>query len=471
VYSQADQARFAALSGDLNPIHVDPVIARRTGAGALVVHGVHNLLWCLDSVGREVPDALSVASLRVNFDTFVTINERVDAVLVQSDAKRMRVEVRVRGILAVTAVIGFSDKRPVMPFEKPIDLIDPVVPIDLPEEKILTLSGRIPFATSPTAVADIFPNAARMLGARRIAAIAAFTRLIGMVCPGLHSIFNSLSLESSGDDGGDDIGFRVTSASMEHRRILCAVGGGGWVGTLTSLMRHRPTAQASVCEVAKHVVPGEFAQSVAIVVGGSRGIGEVAAKIIAAGGGEPIITYATGQMDAQRVSAEIRNGGGFCDVMKLDINLPIAAQFAAIAKIPRQLLYFATPMIARRRATLFDADRLEEFVRFYVTGFYDCCCVLIDKGAAPLTALYPSTVFIEDRPAGATEYAMAKAAGEQLCRDMNLSFASFRALVPRLPRLATDQNPGLSKTTDNQPVCEVLVPIIRSMCGTAEPSP
>ena len=62
VYSQADQARFAALSGDLNPIHVDPVIARRTGAGALVVHGVHNLLWCLDSVGREVPDALSVAS-------------------------------------------------------------------------------------------------------------------------------------------------------------------------------------------------------------------------------------------------------------------------------------------------------------------------------------------------------------------------------------------------------------------------
>jgi hypothetical protein len=156
--------------------------------------------------------------------------------------------------------------------------------------------------------------------------------------------------------------------------------------------------------------------------------------------------------------------------MKLDINLPIAAQFGVIGNIPKQLLYFATPMIARRPATLLDTDRLDECVRFYVTGFYDCCCVLIDKGAVPLTALYPSTVFIDDRPAGVTEYAMAKAAGEQLCRDMNRSLASFRALVFRLPRLATDQNPGLSNAADHPSVCEVLVPIIRNMCGTSEPS-
>jgi acyl dehydratase/NAD(P)-dependent dehydrogenase (short-subunit alcohol dehydrogenase family) len=471
VFSLADQALFAALSGDNNPIHLDPVIARRTGAGSLVVHGVHNLLWCLDCVAREVPDALSVASLRVNFDTIVTINERVDAVLVQCDAKRLRIEGRVRGILALTAVIELSDKHSLVPFQKPVGLIDPVTPIDSPVEEILMLAGRLPFATPPSAVAEIFPNAARMLGARRVTAIGAFTRLIGMVCPGLHSIFNSLSLESSNDDGADDIGFRVTNANMEHRRIVCAVGGGGWVGTLTSMIRHRPTAQPSVGEVARHLTPGEFSQSVAIIIGGSRGLGEAAAKIIAAGGGKPVITYATGQSDAQRVSAEIHSWGGFCDVMKLDVNLPIAAQLAAIEIVPNQLLYFATPMIGGRRAMLFDADRLEEFVRFYVTGFYNCCCVLIDKGAAPLTAFYPSTIFVENRPAGVTEYAMAKAAGEQLCRDMNLSFASFRALVSRLPRLATDQNPALSNATDHQSVCEVLVPIIRNMCGTPEVSP
>jgi len=233
-------------------------------------------------------------------------------------------------------------------------------------------------------------------------------------------------------------------------------------------MRHPPTAQLSVAEVATHVTSGEFAQCTALVVGGSRGLGEVAAKIIAAGGGTPIITYATGENDALRVSEEIHSCGSLCEVVKLDINLPIATQLAGLENAPKQLLYFATPMIGGRRATLFDRHRFEKFVRFYVTGFYECCCVLIDRGAAPLTALYPSTIFVEDRPVGVTEYAMAKAAGEQLCRDMNLGFASFRALVFRFPRLATDQNPGLSGSADHRSVCKVLVPTIRNVCDVAE---
>ena len=39
---------FAAASGDWNPIHVDPVSARRTLAGEVVVHGMFSLLWALD---------------------------------------------------------------------------------------------------------------------------------------------------------------------------------------------------------------------------------------------------------------------------------------------------------------------------------------------------------------------------------------------------------------------------------------
>ena len=35
----------------------------------------------------------------------------------------------------------------------------------------------------------MFPAAAEWLGARRIAALAASTNLVGMVCPGRHSVF------------------------------------------------------------------------------------------------------------------------------------------------------------------------------------------------------------------------------------------------------------------------------------------
>ena len=44
--------------------------------------------------------------------------------------------------------------------------------------------------------------------------------------------------------------------------------------------------------------PGEFANVRALVIGGSRGLGEITAKIIAAGGGDVWITYRRGKEDA-----------------------------------------------------------------------------------------------------------------------------------------------------------------------------
>ena len=53
VVSQELQERFAALSGDRNPMHMDAVAARRTQAGLPVVHGIHTLLWALDSIAGQ----------------------------------------------------------------------------------------------------------------------------------------------------------------------------------------------------------------------------------------------------------------------------------------------------------------------------------------------------------------------------------------------------------------------------------
>ncbi|MGH9175948.1 MAG: MaoC/PaaZ C-terminal domain-containing protein [Vicinamibacterales bacterium] len=55
--SQRDFDRFAELSGDRNPIHVDPVHAAKTRFGKTVSHGVllYGLLWAL--VTRRLPGA------------------------------------------------------------------------------------------------------------------------------------------------------------------------------------------------------------------------------------------------------------------------------------------------------------------------------------------------------------------------------------------------------------------------------
>jgi 3-hydroxybutyryl-CoA dehydratase len=55
--SQADFDRFARLSGDDNPIHVDPAFAARTRFGRTVSHGMllYTVLWGL--MRKHVPGA------------------------------------------------------------------------------------------------------------------------------------------------------------------------------------------------------------------------------------------------------------------------------------------------------------------------------------------------------------------------------------------------------------------------------
>lgn len=107
---------------------------------------------------------------------------------------------------------------------------------------------------------------------------------------------------------------------------------------------------------------------------------------------------------------------------------------------------------------------LAKFTRFYVQGFYDLCTALIERAGSveKIIVLYPSTVFVEERPNGMTEYSMAKAAGEQLCVDMNGQMPALYILTSRLPRLHTDQTAGVLPEREINPV-ETLLPIIRSM--------
>jgi len=47
-FTSADQRRFATLSGDVNPVHLDAVASRRVAAGEPIVHGMHLLLRALE---------------------------------------------------------------------------------------------------------------------------------------------------------------------------------------------------------------------------------------------------------------------------------------------------------------------------------------------------------------------------------------------------------------------------------------
>src|SRR5689334_5796062 len=109
VFDFDDQRSFAAVTGDHNPMHLDAVAARRTPAGAPVVHGVNVLLWALETFARALERPPPVRKLRARFHKFVYVGEtaRVDAA--EQTDRGLRLSVSVNGSAVVRVVIDFGE--------------------------------------------------------------------------------------------------------------------------------------------------------------------------------------------------------------------------------------------------------------------------------------------------------------------------------------------------------------------------
>jgi hypothetical protein len=467
LFTARDQEHFAALSGDRNPMHLDAIAARRTLAGAPVVHGIHTLLWSLDSFVQAHPEIPPIASIRCSFVKLLYVGETAEAAVTSIDPKGFRLEVAVEDsvVLRLSAMFGSPapDRVPAHDSGMTKGAIQPDDPANLLLEEMSGRTGRVLFAVAPAVIAAAFPHISNHWRAVRTSALACSTRLVGMVCPGLHSIFGGLSFTAC-EPGrpSDSINYCVTSADPRFRLVRMSVDGGGFTGTVDSFARMPPVAQPAMEVVMSRISAGEFAGSTALVIGGSRGLGALTAKLLAAGGAQVVITYAAGKDDALRVKQEIEAHGGMCMTVPYDVRRSAASQLTDLAVAPDCVYYFATPSIFRRKSGIFVRHRFDEFVAFYVSGFHDVCRYLQNRRPNGISAFYPSSVAVEERPAEMTEYAMAKAAGELLCADLAAYAKPIAITLNRLPRLPTDQTATLMAVDTADPI-EVMVPLVRTV--------
>ena len=469
VVSQDLQERFARLSGDRNPMHMDAVAARRTQAGLPVVHGVHSLLWALDSLIKAGQIVRSPTRVKVKFLRWIYLGDRAVLILPAETAANPSVfHVNVEGAPALTAELDYAEAANV---ESDVSLAPPPsqplpIPLNRSLEALETISGDA-FTACAGAVRALFPHASTMLSAATVSEIAACSYIVGMEAPGLHSMFSRLDLNLARTGLSQPrcraLHYKVVTHDLRFRKLRIAVNGTSVAGTLDAFVRLPPVEQPSMLEVGERVQVGEFAGMHALIIGGSRGLGELVAKMIAAGGGRTTITYALGRQEAEAVVEQIRSvGAAAAEALRYDVLSSPQAQLETLSTAPTHLFYFATNAIFRPKKQLLSYQLLEEFSRFYLHGFYDLCIALTqsERRAGPLVAFYPSSIAVEERPAGMTEYAMIKAAGEQMCSDMNKHFSNLRILVARLPRLTTDQTatviPGRALDA-----IDVLLPLVR----------
>jgi NADP-dependent 3-hydroxy acid dehydrogenase YdfG len=213
------------------------------------------------------------------------------------------------------------------------------------------------------------------------------------------------------------------------------------------------------------VIPGEFRDQHPLIVGASSGLGAATARLLAAGGADPVLTWRTSKID--ETMKEIRALGATGRNVRLDAKAPSQglADLAASGWKGQQIYYFATPRIFRRRLEAYDKRDFRDFTAVFVDGFYEIVRALTSMESRPMTVFYPSSIAVEDSTPDLLEYALAKLVGERVCALMETKTAGLKIVVSRLPRIATRQTETFLKVKSETPET-IMLPIIRTVQST-----
>ena len=451
-FSLDDQILFAKFSGDFNPIHVDPVRARRTLFGGCILHGVNGVLWALDQLSALVEERYSAFSC--NFLKPIPIDAKV--VLHWDEVSRTAKLIIGNEVATVILLFVGND------FSKGVDvaletrkrlnsprMVDSSIDADFCETIDICYRGKVELAE------ELFPNFIGTYGLGNLVEMAVATEIVGMELPGLNSLFTQLKVEftkqalKSPKFESIKIDKRFGLLNMSFRAIHSRF-------EIEAFFRDPPAIMPSLEQIAPFIDKNEFRDVNALVVGGSRGLGELTAKIISLGGGSVTITYNLGESDARVFADDLIKAGLDCEIFQFDVTNSYVGDLDTFD----QLYYFASPKILIESKCPSDEDLYGRYFSVYVDSFKKLANMfLAEKSNKGI--FYPSTIFIDIPDKDFAIYSAVKALGEKVCTALE-DHMGVKIMRPRLPRMKTDQTLGLpDEAMENS--LSVMLPLIRGM--------
>ena len=455
-----DQRWFASASGDCNPLHVDAQWAASHFPGALVVHGQHLLLWALDHLARIRPND-HFTSIEATYLKPVVVGDHFKVSLAEGGTV-IRATVRQEIVMVARVRLGEDRGGGDLRFRGGVPLATPRVRA---VTEFTGLTGTVTLPNSASEIATRFQALACLIGADRVIGLASVSTLIGMDCPGLRSLLSRVSAEIADASAAEGLAFRVRKFHEAMSLVEIDICGLGIAGTVSAFTGTEPAAPPSYETIRAMVSPAEFKAQRPLIIGASSGLGAATARLLAAGGADPTLTWHISKVD-ETVKA-IQAFGATGHSVNLDAAAPLQglANLAAAGWKGEQIYYFATPRIFRRRLEPYQKHDFRDFTSVFVDGFYEMVRGLTSMESRPLTIFYPSSVVVDEPPSDLLEYALAKTIGERLCAQLQKGIGGLKIVVARLPRIATRQTETFIKVKSNTPEATML-PIIRDVQST-----
>ncbi len=464
-FSIDDGQFFAECSGDYNPIHVDPIISRRLMFGQPIAHGLHVVLWALDVWYADKNQNIKLVSLNVSFPKGIVLEKTTVYKLVKDNDVESVIEVSQNNIICakikIKAKQNQRDNLVVMSSGCIDDFPPKELPTDLKFDELKDASGILLQYLKEDKFSKVFPNVFKNLSKHYIATLLSSTRVIGMHCPGLNSLFSSLEFSfESNDYKENSLKYNVSKVDDRFNMLFIDLSASNFEGKIRTFMRPSLVNQLSFTDVIDHVKPDEFKGQKILVVGGSRGLGEVTTKILAAGGASVRFTYNRGLADAEKIQEEINSSKGSAEKIKL--NVLDTNSYNSILDddwIPTHCYYFPTPFIFSGVKGKFSETLFEDFNSVYVSSFIKLVTFLKQKGT--LNYFYPSTTALDEMPDNMIEYTISKYAAQKACEILNNNDDSINIQLYKFPRMETDQTVSFLPVKNHDPL-EYTLSFIRS---------
>ena len=190
VFTSEDQEAFAEFSGDFNPIHMDAVFARRTISGQCVVHGIHGLMWALESLMLKTK--LSPSSIEVTFSKPIFLGEELNCFY---DKKTNQLIVNKGSLILFEISLKFDSI--VHPSSHDLKVRKPLkFPVDRDVNDLEILQSQEFFYRGDQNLAfKLFPNISEKYCKNVCCELASISEIIGMHAPGLHSLLLSAKID------------------------------------------------------------------------------------------------------------------------------------------------------------------------------------------------------------------------------------------------------------------------------------
>lgn len=447
-----DQNWFAEISGDYNPIHINEIESRKLHSGGILVHGIHTVTWALDCFFKKNPQN-KLDTLKTKFFKPIYLNQKLSIVFENINNKKHNIKIYDKELL-VSIILESSG------LSLGNKVVDSKYHFDFPKEfKYNDDTNEISISLSKKMILNKYPFFCKAVGLEIVSNIIALSRLVGMECPGLNSLFVGFNINFHKKNvvETNKILWSINKYYGNQAPINISVKSSIMDGIIQAFVRPTPISQLSFLEISKFTKNYiNLDNTTSLIIGGSRGLGEVTSKIIASYGGKVIITYHQGDKEAIEICDDINNKSNknLATSLKFDVRNPEELfQFLTKNKtIINSIYYFATPKIKGLKSIEIDKSLLELYSEYYTI----CFSKLLKKMSEyqqdqHKKVFYPSTVFINNFKEELKEYVLAKKNAEEYIEFIKNKLNNISIYVERLDILKTDQNNSIFSVDVKEP--------------------